>query len=743
MNCLPILLITSCLMLHGQSIQILQTFDGSNGAVPAGSLILVNGTLYGFTSVGGASSAGSVFRIQTNGSGFENLYSFPAGANNGVGTNPKHNYFAFIAPTLYGSTENGGSNDNGSLYKINIDGTSFAPIHVFSGAVNDGSTANSCPISFNGLLYGCTRFGGTMGEGTLYQIAPDGTNFSVLYSFDSPTGSQSHGQLLPSSDGTQFFGITRKGGANDFGVIFSYAPFTTSYNILHDFGSIPNDGETAEHGSLIRPFGSTLYGMTSKGGLASKGVIFRIDESGGGYEILHNFGQLADGQSPYGSLTYSPYGILYGMTRNGGDNDVGTIFQILPEGDGYQILFSFDDQLGSLPIDNVTLSVNNLVLYGLAQFGGLANNGSIFSFQLPAGSFPPAIQALLQFDSTHTSLRSFNFLATNNLQQQQAVLIERQSIYRRAKTPRSRNNKELGQLVASIDPVYIPHRDTRTELFQKKINFALFDSYQLTDIQKSQGIDGMKVSSNGISFLSDVRVGRHVFLGTAIGYLSATSRFNNSLGHINLQSIILSPYLSLNWHRFYTDIIGSYAWNTYDQKRFISAFDLTAKSHPTGYLGAASLTTGYWIDYGRLALTPIGGLFYARSIVQPYQEKEADVFNMAVPLQTIDSLHSKLALRLGTEFGKPKQSVRLLVEGEAGWEYEMLESARTVAANLIAASFPFDIALPGGNRNFFTWRANLTCFLSSHCYIGFSYNGQYSPNTILSNAFTGNVNLSF
>jgi uncharacterized repeat protein (TIGR03803 family) len=58
---------------------------------------------------------------------------------------------------------------------------------------------------------------------------------------------------------------------------------------------------------------------------------------------------------------------LYGTTVNGGDNDLGTVFVIRTDGDGYQRVYSFGEQAedGSKPIDSVVF-VNGW-LYGMTS----------------------------------------------------------------------------------------------------------------------------------------------------------------------------------------------------------------------------------------------------------------------------------------------------------------------------------------------------------------------------------------
>jgi uncharacterized repeat protein (TIGR03803 family) len=294
--------------------------------------------------------------------------------------------------TLYGAAYKGGNNGDGVTFSMNSDGSNYNVVHDFSGSKSDGNAPHSGVISLNGFLYGMTEQGGANKAGTIYCVRQDGKKFNLLWSFAPESGQEPHGELTLSEDAGTLYGMTKSGGASNFGVVFGLSGFQGSpfYSVLHDFQGAPNDGATTDHGTLVR-LGTTLYGMTTMGGTNDLGVIFSIDESGNNYQILHSFGSGADGQNPYGSLALSPNNILYGMTRNGGANGYGTIFQINPDGSAYTTLMSFDGaNTGAWPIDNVTISDDGTTLYGLTQSGGAydpkldKSYGTIFSLTLDA-----------------------------------------------------------------------------------------------------------------------------------------------------------------------------------------------------------------------------------------------------------------------------------------------------------------------------------------------------------------------
>lgn len=349
------------------------SLDGKTGATPKGTLTLVDSTLYGYTSAGGKNGKGVIFMMNNSGNNFKVVYDFIDGSDNGSGNEPHHDAMLLYDNSLYGAALYGGEKNNGVIFKINLDGSGYSPIHVFTSGDSDGAQPHSGVIAFKNVFYGLTAEGGIGKKGTLYRINPDGSDFSVLYSFSKGTGHNPHGRLTQGSDENLFYGITKTGGNKNVGVIFSYNIKDSTYNVLHDFEKGKSDGHTTQHGYLIR-VNNSLFGMTYSGGKKDKGLIYSINENGTDFKLLHSFGVdemgLKDGHSPYGSLCYSN-GFLYGCTRKGGMNDEGTVFRITPSGKYYEILYSFNSPTsGAYPIDNVILNNEGKMIYVFGQVGG-------------------------------------------------------------------------------------------------------------------------------------------------------------------------------------------------------------------------------------------------------------------------------------------------------------------------------------------------------------------------------------
>jgi uncharacterized repeat protein (TIGR03803 family) len=372
-----------------------------DGGVPKGSLTYVNGLVFGRTTTTiltmptpastPIGSYGVIFHFDPN--NVASSYSLDhvfAGHDTDDGDNPRHDAMTPFNGLLYGTTLDGGSNNTGIIFSIGQDGTGYQ--ELFSLAKPTGDQSHSCFVVANNILYGMTADGGDSGEGVVFSFDPFMSNFQTLFSFAcaSSTGKEPHGRLTLDPNGTTLYGMTRKGGDHDFGVVFSIDTNGTNYTELHDFAGGSSDGASSDHGYVVQS-GHHLYGMTTNGGHHNDGVIFKLNIDDQSFQLLHKFGETHhDGKNPYGSLLLVN-DTLYGTTANGGDKDMGTVFVINTDGNNYQRLYSFGGRAndGSKPIDNVIL-VNGW-LYGMTTEGGAHNQGAIFKVSpTPSRSPTPA-----------------------------------------------------------------------------------------------------------------------------------------------------------------------------------------------------------------------------------------------------------------------------------------------------------------------------------------------------------------
>jgi uncharacterized repeat protein (TIGR03803 family) len=151
----------------------------SDGAFPACSLALSGNTLYGTAAEGGNAGSGTIFKINTDGSDFGVLHHFTAmsgaSATNNDGARP-HAGLILSGGTLYGTASLGGTSGNGTLFRINTDSSGFATIYSFTptngvaGVNADGAHPLGGLILSGGALYGTASAGGASGYGTVFSV---------------------------------------------------------------------------------------------------------------------------------------------------------------------------------------------------------------------------------------------------------------------------------------------------------------------------------------------------------------------------------------------------------------------------------------------------------------------------------------------------------------------------------------------------------------------------------------------
>jgi uncharacterized repeat protein (TIGR03803 family) len=269
-----------------------------DGAGPGG-LTLSDNTLYGTAASGGSSGSGTVFGLSTNGTGSTSLYSFTATSysTNSDGANPEGGLIS-SGDTLYGTAASGGSSGYGTVFAVNTDGTGFRILHNFSAIsdlypfVNvDGAYPDAGLVLSGTTLYGTASRGGSSGHGTLFAVNTKGTGFTNLHNFTEGTGSfyssitntdgAGPGGLI--SLGHTLYGTAAYGGSSGSGTVFSINTDGSAFTTLHNFpsssinssGAYTNSDGAYPDAELILS-GSTLYGTASHGGSSGNGTIFSI-----------------------------------------------------------------------------------------------------------------------------------------------------------------------------------------------------------------------------------------------------------------------------------------------------------------------------------------------------------------------------------------------------------------------------------------------------------------------------------
>lgn len=379
-----ILLAIKPVISPAQTVTLLRNFTNSpDGANPVAGLLLAGGMLYGTTEHGGSNTVGTVFAVNTDGTGYTVLHQFadePDGAHPLAG-------LVLSGNTLYGATGNGGTNGYGSLFSLNTNGNGYAVLYSFN-VYSNGVLPNARMTLAGDTLYGTAAGNGygSPGWGTVFSINTNGSNYTPLYNFTTP-----HGSPLTNSDGEQpdsgvalsggtLYGAAYGGGLYGYGTVYSVQTNGTNFIVLHYFTNNP-DGAYLQGGVIV--VGGRIYGTTEVGGTNGKGTVFAMNLDGSGYSKLHDFQTNGvDGIDPWASLTVSG-STLYGTTRLGGSGGKGTVFSINTNGTGYTVLYNFTNSPdGAAPESDLVASQG--VLYGTTEQGGSSMWGTVFSLQIPA-----------------------------------------------------------------------------------------------------------------------------------------------------------------------------------------------------------------------------------------------------------------------------------------------------------------------------------------------------------------------
>jgi uncharacterized repeat protein (TIGR03803 family) len=267
---------------------------------------------------------------------------------------------------LYGTTEYGGTYGNGAIFNISPAGT-LTTIYNFTGGADGANPATGVTLGPDGNFYGANF------TGTIFKITPAG----VLTPLGNIGGSP-QATLVLGSNGN-FYGTTLWGGAGG-GTIYQVTPSGT-VTTLHTFTS-SSDG--SEPNGLIQGANGYFYGTASEGGAHGAGTIYKIT-TGGTFTTLYSFTGGADGSAPYGALVQGANGNFYGTTIGGGASGAGTIFQITPAG-ALTSLYSFTAGADAGYPSAALIQATDGNLYGTTHLYGSGGWGTVFSYSL-AGTF--------------------------------------------------------------------------------------------------------------------------------------------------------------------------------------------------------------------------------------------------------------------------------------------------------------------------------------------------------------------
>jgi uncharacterized repeat protein (TIGR03803 family) len=339
----------------------------ASGAGPSSGVIRDSeGNLYGTTGAGGAHGYGTLFKLSPTGSETV-LYSFKGGTD---GSGPV-GVIEDSAGNFYGTTAKGGTYNDGTVFEFSATGSETV-LHSFHGGTDDGDLPNGGLVQDSeGNLYGTTYEGGIDDEGTVFKVSATGSE-TVLHSFKKGDndGIAPEAGVIRDSKGN-LYGTTYGGGAHGYGAVFKVSP-TGTETVLYSFKG-GTDG-VAPYAGVIRDSAGNLYGTTRYGGAKGYGAVFKLSPTGP-ETMLHSFETITDGVYPIAGVIRDSEGNLYGTTPYGGSKVQGNVFKLSPSG-SETVLFSFSGKDGETPEASLIRdSEGNL--YGTTLQGGVGA-GNVF-----------------------------------------------------------------------------------------------------------------------------------------------------------------------------------------------------------------------------------------------------------------------------------------------------------------------------------------------------------------------------
>jgi uncharacterized repeat protein (TIGR03803 family) len=375
----------------------------SKGSGPLGNLAEdSSGNLYGTTNAGGANSDGTVFELPNGSSTFTTIATF----NGTNGSAPNGGVVLDGSGDLFGTANTGGANGFGDVWEVANGASTITDLANFNATLTGKNPIGNLVIDGSGNLYGTAKTSGSGGQGTTWELTSGGSTITALASFNTTNGKNPYGGIVLS--GSTIYGTTRVGGANGNGEIYKISSGTLS--TLYTFSSLTG-GDNADGADpddqLVMDSNGNLYGTTEQGGVNGAGTVFEYSTGNSTFTTIVSFttstGATAVGKHPFAGLTMDAAGNLFGATLQGATNNEGAVFEIaagtstLTDLHTFSALTSGDNSDGATPEYGAMLMDSKGDLFGEAFTGGTAGFGTIFQIS------PATILAFKTQPSTATA----------------------------------------------------------------------------------------------------------------------------------------------------------------------------------------------------------------------------------------------------------------------------------------------------------------------------------------------------
>jgi uncharacterized repeat protein (TIGR03803 family) len=389
-------------------ITVLTTFNDEHsderGTFPYAGLVSDGaGYFWGTTQHGGLGN-GTVYKLDEVTWQLTTVVQFSNVGEINRGAEPR----AMLAPDgqgyLWGSTSEGGTENAGTIFKVNIATGELTTIVEFSG--NEGENRGARPVGEltsdgNGFFWGTTSEGRTSRGGTIFKVnIATGELITVHDTDDEP-----YAGLAADGSGS-FWGTTNRGGEDDSGTIFKVDIATGQFTHVLQFDglSTPNLG-TEPRARLFNDGKGAFWGITSEGGNSGGarglGTVFRVDTATKQLTTVIRFtgrGGANRGSEPRPQLIRDAEGYLVGTTWKGGASDNGTVFALNPDTGQRTTLVEFSGlgaqaNSGRLPGYGALLLHTDGNLYGVTQEGGPKGGGTIFRLRYDSAALAVTLAA--------------------------------------------------------------------------------------------------------------------------------------------------------------------------------------------------------------------------------------------------------------------------------------------------------------------------------------------------------------
>jgi len=314
---------------------IMTRFSRLFGENPSGGVIRDKyGDFLGTTLKGGIFGAGTVFVLHpsSDGWGEDVVHDF---ASQPDGASPQGDLWEDTQGNFYGTTNGGGTANYGSVFKLDATKEhTYSLLYSFASSADGKFPLGGLVQDKSGNFYGTTSNGGSVGNGTIFQLDPTGTTKTILHNFTgTPDGTNPVGALAIDNNGN-LYGATHSGGDGICicGIVFELSPPAVkggawTESVKYRFTGGADGGEPT---GIVRDSNGNLFGTTTAGGSTPPGygTVFEVD-LGGSETVLWSFTNGADGGAPVGNVILDAHQkYVYGTARDGGANSAGVVFRI-------------------------------------------------------------------------------------------------------------------------------------------------------------------------------------------------------------------------------------------------------------------------------------------------------------------------------------------------------------------------------------------------------------------------------